>query len=325
MRTKRLSLVICFALALFSDARAGLIIDVVFVFNVQASAQVPNKQFWVNQQIGDVNAFLALSGRPNLRFNAWVDPQVFSYSTSNKHTSTVINWMQLSSTLAARRGSADLLVLVGTNLANACGAASPIRTTISHLNADLAQYAVIDVLGDCTNPSGLLLGHELGHLLYLEHQVALNSNGSVNLNGDDPAQPNNNRSVNIPAKKNHGYVENYNDPNSLRSLMANPISTVNIIPEFTDGSGVFDPVYENQVDVLGYGITGAGGSWDAVSRYRNPPSIKAYFQTYCWGSFVYVLDVQSLIPGVHISYQLPESVICYAVAQYGGGTSVPPN
>lgn len=267
-------------LAFISNARAGTVIDVLFVFNSQASASISNKQVWVDEQISRVNTFLVASGRPTLRFHATVDTQALSYSTSGKSTHTVINWMQSSSALAGRRGSNDLVVLVGTNMSNACGAASALRDSISSLNRDLAQYAVIDASAGCPNPPGRVLGHELGHLLYLEHQVHYDSIGQLLIDGDDyPTKPSNSYSVYSPVAKNHAYIEDDDVSNSPRSLMASPLHATATFDEFTDGGGDYDPDFEDQTAVMGVGIP-LNGSWDAVSRYRDPPpsvACGAYF------------------------------------------------
>lgn len=45
------------------------------------------------------------------------------------------------------------------------------------------------------------------------------------------------------------------------------------------------------------------------------PQVKAYFQTFCLGAFIWVYSVDSLIPGLHLSYRIAaDPLICYAVA-----------
>lgn len=49
------------------------------------------------------------------------------------------------------------------------------------------------------------------------------------------------------------------------------------------------------------------------------PQVKAYYQVQCFGAFVWVFSVDSLIPGVHLSYRLEsDPSFCWAVAVHGG-------
>lgn len=47
--------------------------------------------------------------------------------------------------------------------------------------------------------------------------------------------------------------------------------------------------------------------------------VKAYWQEFCVGSFVWVYNEYSLIPGVHLSFRrISQPLLCFAAAVYGG-------
>lgn len=49
------------------------------------------------------------------------------------------------------------------------------------------------------------------------------------------------------------------------------------------------------------------------------PEVKAYYQQQCFGSWVWVFSVDTLIPGVHLSYRLEsDPIFCWAVGAVGG-------
>lgn len=50
------------------------------------------------------------------------------------------------------------------------------------------------------------------------------------------------------------------------------------------------------------------------------PQVKAYYQTQCLGAFVWVFRVESLVPGLHLSYrEVGAPLACWAVATFPGG------
>jgi hypothetical protein len=49
------------------------------------------------------------------------------------------------------------------------------------------------------------------------------------------------------------------------------------------------------------------------------PQVKAYYQTQCLGTYVWVFSIESLVPGLHLSYRNVSSPLaCWAVAIYPG-------
>lgn len=269
---------LCAAFA--SNVNAGQVIDVLFVFDNDANVLIPNKQSWVNTQIAAANNNLAQSGAPILTFNATVREGSIGYDATGKSQQIVINWMYgsgLAQLQTMREGHDLVIMIVQDFIGSACGV-SILRDVVAQTNNDVAQFGAM-ALGGCENPPGNVLAHEFGHLLSLEHQVARDSNGFILLDGDDPAKPSNSRSVDVPETSNHGYWEDFQNNNSPRSLMANPTSDQYTFGRFTDGGSPYDSTYEDAMDVLGIGFFGLG-SWDAVSRYRDPlppPSCNASY------------------------------------------------
>lgn len=262
----RLFFILILVLLEIRSSNAGNVIDVLFVFDDLAQVTVPNKEQWVAIRIAAVNSNLALSGRPTLSFSAEVDSRPINYGAAAGGSLAARNWMINSPLIANIRGSNDLVILVAETFNDsACGRATPLPNSISQNNRNSAQYAAIQIDG-CDSPLGRVISHELGHLLYAEHQVAVDVQGNVLIDGDEYG----NHSVFSPATANHGYIENRILTTGARSLMANPSSQAETFDRFTDGTAPYDSDFEDVVDVMGFGFPFIG-SWDAVSRYRDPP------------------------------------------------------
>lgn len=263
--------VLALALLTSTSSYADQTIDVLFVFDSRAAVIIPDKQSWMNIQVAAVNLALQQSGRAELRFNGSVRLTAIPYNSFGRSADQHISWMRGSGSqlLESVRGLNDVIIMVAEFIqGNDCGIASPLRDKISAENRNVAQYAVVGLQG-CDEPPGNVLAHELGHLLYLEHELQRDSNNFILLDGDWPAFPSGSTSVNKPAKKNHGWWEGPRADNGQRSIMASVTDDQFTFRRFTNGESPYDGTYENTTDVLGIGFPFIG-SWDAVSRYRQP-------------------------------------------------------
>lgn len=139
--------------------------------------------------------------------------------------------------------------------------------------------------------------------------IAVNGPCVLERNGTSIASTENPRSVLPPPREtNLTLVSTGNIVNSA------PIADAVYCHRFGENDANFTIVFGHQ-DPLGDNLEIAG---DKTCKSATP-QLKAYFQQFCLGSFVWVYSTYSLVPGVHLSYRVDSApVICWAVATYPG-------
>lgn len=193
-------------------------------------------------------------------------PVVWDAGPGTDTPQKAVGFLKTDPQMSAVRGDADvqiMFVAMPLPYANICGFASDgsnngaIPDSIAVSNRDMHAYAVITISPLCEPGYGSSTAHELGHLLYAEHQV--------NADGDEEGTPPKN---DIPKPYNHGYKQlgpvplNPGDPTPVYdTIMVSPINIQNVPLFFSDNLSSESDVVRLIDD----------DSWGVVSLYREPP------------------------------------------------------
>ena len=173
-------------------------------------------------------------------------------NTHNKSNSSILSWMKTQNLIPASplsvarenfgNGGADVVMMVTKRTSGpSCGAAYSPPTLAGVFNSETHAFAIVtpeELDSECLDE--IVAPHELGHVLYAEHQVALDSKPST------------------PAPDNHGTKSN---TSNLKSLMWDAIGSNNT--SFLSGrSPNFTTASADNVDWM------SRKSFDVVSSYR---------------------------------------------------------
>lgn len=253
-------------------AVANPTINIAVVFSNDHGLNSSQKNIWA----ADVQRHLsdAFSGF-NYSFEIWVSPNNLSISTGNKTAVETVEWMQSNAGLKQIRNTiggsgADLVLMIGgETLSSVCGRAGiarpPLGTmpplAVSTHEHDHAAYAAIFIKETNCVRWDIIIPHEVGHLLYAEHQRSADNNGDINK----------------PSRINHGISSGSN-----RSIMYNPTSSASI-QEWSGSTGLAGN-YENNKTWLNN-----TSMINTVAAYRplqpaSPPSTASVEWLYCNGS-----------------------------------------
>lgn len=187
------------------------------------------------------------------------------YVSAGNTTLDGLNWMWAQNRIpssalrnardGSQNGGADLVLMVVPDSSDSmCGRAgkNPLNDdwvphTVSTNNKDIFAFAVIVNNQNCGPYFTVVVPHEVGHLLYAEHEI-----------GSSTTDSNGNRG--LPDIRNHGTRKN----SSQHSLMVAQVSaamfpTLTGVSPFTDSSGLRD----NRAFIM-------QRSFSVVSRYRQP-------------------------------------------------------
>lgn len=231
------------------------VIDVAVVFSSDSSISTAQKAVYA----ASTELFLAGAFSPfSYSFDIHLVPVDVPISTTGKQPQAVVDAMQSNTATKLLRNTlgdngADLMLMfASTSLSGDCGFAGvpklgqvfpPLGPSISE--RDHAAFAVIFVDQPGCGPLDRIVPHEIGHLMYAEHQVAADNNGNISK----------------PSNINHGISSG-----SQRSIMYDPVKS-QTVPLWSGSPGLAGNRENNKLWLANPAVI------NAVSNYRSVPSV----------------------------------------------------
>ncbi len=242
-----------------------------------------------------------------------------SYEAADGSSGDALAWMKdennkipTSPLRLARDGllgapGADIVIMVVPSTTSPdCGAAFPIPLFATELHRENNAFAVVvaeDLEPDCDDD--LSFPHEVGHVLYAEHEVVLDQGGSVT---------DTNGSIVAPDHRNHAIQSNQT---SLKSLMWDGLEIDGSNTEWLSGHlGQMTGDDSNNVAFF------SEISFDIVSNYRKPQEeeVTVFWLPLCFGDGAIYPSLQLALSSGGVSYQVnsgtgaPGIQVCFAIA-----------
>lgn len=265
---KKLMLVATIVLASTISNATTPKIHVGVVFSSDFNPSIPYRVSLVSEWEDDANDVFRDSGMPG-RFV--FTPRYFpnmNYVAANKTTQQAVSWMHAQNAIVGSDfrtyrdagafpdyQGADIMIMItpafsDTNCALAGLKANstdymPPRNISAAYSEDKAFIAMEDDQDNC--PSTKLVAHELGHVLYAEHEDVKDNNGDINR----------------PASSNHG-VKIFSQGENTESIMASGTNTDGLTFKFSGSEPDITSFYSDVKDFI------TNSSWEKVSKYRGP-------------------------------------------------------
>lgn len=235
-------------------AYSNQVIDVAVVYSNDHGLSASQKVAWavdVKQHLDDAYSNF------NYVFDVWVSSADLPIATGNQSAPATLAWMQGNPGLQSIRnntgpkGGADLVLMIGgSTQSSACGRAGVARPPfgtepplfVSLEERDHSAFAAIFVQKSGCARWDIIIPHEIGHLMYAEHE----------------RDSDNNNVLDKPSSINHGI-----EVAGVRTIMYGGANSASL--QIWSGSTGFSDIYEDNETWLA-----DSAMVNTVAAYRNP-------------------------------------------------------